>query len=462
MRFFIIPLLIIFILLALPVDTLAQRQEITIVSEEALVDFPESIIFRLELDPSTPVTEATLNYQLGLHSCLDAATQVPVEISSSTLEWTWVMSRSGNPPPGAQVTWYWTLKDAAGNTTTTPTQQLRIEDERFDWQTIVSDKPGTRIRLHWYEGDEVGPILLEAAEDGLNRLEEEMGIKLDGEVEFFIYGDSADMREALLYVQEWAGGIAFTEYNTILIGVPPSIVETWGRSTVQHELAHLVVGQFARSCLGGDLPTWLSEGLAVYAEGEPTEGIQSDIEAGINDNTFQPVRSLNGAFPARGTDATSAYSQSFSLVAYLLETYGPEKMQQLLLELADASGYDEALERVYGFNADGLETSWRAAIGAPQRVIPPTPTPILASSIPTMVPLGSNQPQSEPEAAEVVNTPPPPTISSTQSESSGSSLCGLGFAPLMLVLAGIGFWGRRSQRRNENPEHLDRTESGLK
>ena len=444
-------LVIALIQFAVPPGLSAQGLEATIISNEALVDFPESIVFRLELDPSVSIAGATLNYQLGLHSCLDAATQVPVEISGSTLEWTWVMSRSGNPPPGAQVEWYWTITDTADNTITTPKQQLIIEDERFDWRTLESQDPSTPIRLHWYEGDEVGPTLMEAAESGLKRLQEDTGIKLESEAEFFIYGNTADMREALLYVQEWAGGIAFTEYNIILIGVPPSSVETWGRSTVQHELAHLVIGQFARSCLGGDLPTWLSEGLAVYAEGEPTEQIRGDIETGINDNTFQPVRSLNGSFPTRGTDATSAYSQSYSLVAHLLETYGQEKMQELLLVLADASGYDEALEQVYGFNADGLETAWRTAIGAPSRVIPPTPTPILASSIPTMVPLGSDQERSSPEPAEVINTLPAPTASSSPPDDNGSGLCGLGLAPLVIVFTGLGLRKRRSRKRREWP-----------
>ncbi len=452
MKFILISLLIALNQFALPSALFAQGEEAHVISNVALVDFPESIIFRLELDPATQISEATLNYQLGLHSCLDAATQVPVEISGSTLEWTWVMSRSGNPPPGAQVEWYWMITDEAGNTITTPEKQLIIEDERFDWRTLESEDPNSPIRLHWYEGDEVGPKLLEAAESGLLRLQEETGIKLASDVEFFIYGNSADMREALLYVQEWAGGIAFTEYNIILIGVPPSIVDTWGTSTVQHELAHLVIGQFARSCLGGDLPTWLSEGLAVYAEGDPTNQIIEDIESGIVDNAFQPVRSLNGAFPARDTAATSAYSQSYSLVAYLLETYGQEKMQELLLEMADASAYDEALEQVYGFNADGLETAWRSAIGAPHRVIPPTPTPILASSIPTMVPLGSDLEQPRTEAAEAISTAPAPTISPSQTEDNGSSLCGLGFAPLLVVIGGMGIRGRRRKQNNEKSE----------
>jgi hypothetical protein len=119
-----------------------------------------------------------------------------------------------------------------------------------------------------------------------------------------------------------------------------------------------------------------------------------------------------------------AYSQSYSLAAYLLDAYGQEKMQQLLLVLAQGNGYDEALEQVYGFNVDGLEESWRAAIGAPARPIPPTPTRLLASSIPTAVPLGA--PVSLP-TPELSSAPDPKT------ERPSSGICGLGLIPLLLT-----------------------------
>lgn len=450
------------ILLSVRLPARAQDNGPEVVQNEALVDFPETVTFRLELAPGIAVREATLTYQLGRQSCLPAGTHVPVEPGGSTLEWTWVMSRSGNPPPGAEMWWEWTVTDTEGNTLTTPRQQLTFEDSRFDWQTVEAGEPGqpARIRLHWYRGDEVGPVLLEAAVTALERLEQEMGIDLQGQVQFYIYGDSADMRQALLYVQDWAGGVAFGDYNTILIGVTPSQANTWGRSTVKHELAHLVVDQFARSCLGGSRPTWLNEGLAVYAEGEPDASVLSDIKRGIEEDAFQPVRSLNGPFPTRGGEASMAYSQSYSLVAHLLDNYGPEKMQQLLLTLADATAYDAALEQVYGFNVDGLEVAWRAAIGAPPRQIPATPTPIVAALIPTVEPLGAarSMPTPGPASTSAPEAPPPElsppaeegpvsgpspttqegaapaTAAPEQTSSTGGSsgLCGLGLVPLVV------------------------------
>jgi hypothetical protein len=214
------------------------------------------------------------------------------------------------------------------------------------------------------------------------------------------------------------------------------MAETWGSDTIRHELAHLVIGQFGRSCLGGSRPTWLEEGLATYAEGEPVDEVLQHIEDGIENDSFQPVRSLNGAFPAHSESANAAYSQSFSLVDFLLQTYGQEALQSLILDMAAAEGYDAALENVYGFNADGLEEAWREAIGAPPRQIPPTPTPVSAASVPTVVPL--NAAASVPTPASLRPTEVSPADSSENAKSadddtSSSGICGLGLVPPLLL-----------------------------
>lgn len=406
--------------------TLAQTPPtpaITVTHNEAVLDFPQSVTFRLDVQTARPLTAATLHYSTNRLSCLPTQTQVPVTPTGSSLEWQWVLSRSGSPPPGAQLSWFWTLEDTSGSAIATPLQSLTFNDPRYDWRQVSADG----IHVNWYRGDHVGPELLQAALAALERLQLEMGIQLEQDVQFFIYGSADDMRDAVLYVQDWAGALAFSDYNIILIGVSPAQLESWGKPTAAHELAHLVVGQFGWSCVGGSRPTWLEEGLAMVAEGEPSEAVRQDIARGVEDDLFVPVRSLNGAFSAHSADAGIAYSQSYSLVSFLLDTYGQQAMQQLLRALADGAVYDEALEEVYGFNTDGLETAWRVAIGAPPRQIPPTPTPINPVLIPTALPLQVARSQPTPPAAAA----PPP-------ESDGSSLCPAAFIPpaaLLLLLA---------------------------
>ena len=136
-------------------------------------------------------------------------------------------------------------------------------------------------------------------------LEADLGIDLQEEVEFYIYGSPEDMRDAVLYIQDWAGGVAFSEYNTILMGVPPAIAADWGRDTVRHELTHLVLGQYGRSCVGGNRPSWLEEGLAMYAEGEPSEEMKEDLDDAVRNNQLYPLakfkRRISGAWRGRRT-----------------------------------------------------------------------------------------------------------------------------------------------------------------
>jgi hypothetical protein len=276
-------------------------------------------------------------------------------------------------------------------------------------------------------------VLLEAAVAGLERLEADMGISLQDDVNIYIYEDAAAMREAVLYVQDWAGGLAFPEYSTILIGVPPSQAESWGRETVRHELAHLVTGQYGWSCLGGSRPTWLEEGMAVYAEGQPDAATEAQLDAAVAANSFLPLRTLAGSFPSHDAEASLAYSQSFSVVNYLLAAYGEEALQELITVLASGLGYDEALEAVYGFNVDGLEMAWREAIGAPPRAIPPTPTPLRAAAVPTAAPL-----------SPPMHMPTPAGLDSATS-APGTGLCAGAALPLLLAgpLLGAAWVSRR-------------------
>jgi hypothetical protein len=405
-----------------------EAAELRVTENEALVDFPNSVTFRLRLSPDSPLQSATLSYSVDKFSCLEAATAVPVTIdpaNATQLEWTWVMIRSGNPPPGASLRWEWHLTGTSGHTLVTPLRQLTFSDDRFAWRTVAAQG----IDLHWYAGDNVGPMLLEAAVEGLFLLQDEMGIELQSDVQIFIYGNSRDMREAVLYIQDWAGGVAFTEYNIILMGVTPVSAPGWGRRTVRHELAHLVLGQFGRSCVGGSRPNWLEEGLAVYAEGEPEQSVLDDLAVAIRENRLEPVRSLNGPFPAHGREAGIAYSQSYSLVAFLLEQYGQEKVQDLILTLAAGEGYDGALEQVYGFNSDGLELLWREAIGAQPRTIPATPTAIAAAAVPTYAPLGAPRAVPTPPEAAATAVPAAP-----EPEARRPALCGFGLLPVFLLV----------------------------
>jgi hypothetical protein len=56
------------------------------------------------------------------------------------------------------------------------------------------------------------------------------------------------------------------------------------------------------------------------------------------------------------------YAESYSIVSYLISTYGKDKMFALLNTFRQGSTYDGALQKVYGLNMDGLNTAWQATL----------------------------------------------------------------------------------------------------
>jgi hypothetical protein len=227
---------------------------------------------------------------------------------------------------------------------------------------------------------------LNAGEEGLSRNAQQAGLIPDAPIDVYVYSSYQDLQDSILYEPSWTGGSAYAEYNIIIVGLAQNDVE-YDRNVVIHELTHVLVGHFTFSCLS-NLPSWLEEGLAVYSEGKLDSNSQQQFDQAIQNNDLLSVRSLSSGFSEEFSKATLSYSESFSLVKFLVESYGQEKMTQLLRTLRDGIAIDPALIEVYGFDIDGLEDGWRQAMRAAPRAAParstaePTPT-----FVPTFVPV---------------------------------------------------------------------------
>ena len=186
------------------------------------------------------------------------------------------------------------------------------------------------LHLHWYEGDQAfATELAKAAYDGLVFNETQSGLKADAPIDIYIYADTDDLQEAILYEPSWTGGQAFPDQNIVILGISQSELD-WGKDAIVHELTHVLVGHLTFSCLG-DVPTWLNEGLAVYSEGGLDPASQQQLDDAIQDDTLLTVRSLSSGFSEVADKAYLSYSQSYSIAKFLIETYGQEKMTSLLV-----------------------------------------------------------------------------------------------------------------------------------
>ena len=201
------------------------------------------------------------------------------------------------------------------------------------------------------------------SQQALVRLSENTGAELDKPVKLYIYASAQDLQGAMIYPQEWTGGVAFTRYGIMAIGIAPTNL-LWGKGAIAHELTHLVIHQITLNPYS-DLPTWLDEGLAMYTEGMLEPQFATSLNRAIAEDGLISVRSLSSPFSAYAGEAVLAYAQSYSLVELLIGNYGQDKMLQLLNTFKQGSSYDAALGKVYGFDMDGLDTLWRERVTMP-------------------------------------------------------------------------------------------------
>ena len=66
--------------------------------------------------------------------------------------------------------------------------------------------------------------------------------------------------------------------------------------------------------------------------------------------------------PAADTGASLAYAQSYSLVEYLVDVYGWDRMRRMLALFAEGATSEGPIQSVYGVDLDTLDSEWRAAL----------------------------------------------------------------------------------------------------
>lgn len=413
MRVRVLAILLLLFVSGLAVPARAQAN-IQVVSDQATLNFPETILFAAEFKSGTEISTAVLQYGVNQLTCGTVQAEAFPSVTPGTdvkVQWTWEMRQSGSLPPGATVWWQWKLTDSGGGQFTSPKQSIVWLDSSHPWQVIT----GGDINLHYYDGGaDFGQQLHDAAAQALVRLTKDVGLTTESPVDIYIFANSGDLKDAVLYAPSWVGGQAFPDSNIVILGVPTDQLD-WGKSSEAHELTHVLVGHLTFSCLSF-MPTWLNEGIAVYGEGGPTPDAQALFDQAKTDNKLPSLRSLIGQFSEESDRARLSYAEAYSVVNFMIQTYGQDKMIAFMKDLRDGQTVDEALQAAYGIDTDGLESAWRTSIGAPLgnagEKATPVPTPTI---VPTIVPIGA-----VPVAQPQVSTPHPTEAAAIPTQGSSS------------------------------------------
>lgn len=381
--------------LASPSGAAAQEPLDALADEVSTDGFPDAIVFELRAAPPVEIEQAELRYGARRLQCASGVSVGEADLTDAgggavSAKWEWNLRRTGALPPGAIISYNWRLT-GGGRVFETPERTFVYEDPRFEWRRLSGD--GADIL--WHEGDErFARSALDAAESSLRRIAESSGAAPNARVEIRLYEDAAALQGALVFPREYTGGVAYSAYGLIAIGLATDNL-AWGRRAIAHELSHVVIGQAAFRC-GAGIPSWLDEGLAMYTEGPLENAFRRPLDAAVAADRLFTLDGTAGAFPNDPGDAILAYAQSWSVVDHLIREHGPERMNALLQSFTESGSIEQAIGEAYGMESLELENRWRASLGLPARRERALPTPIPIPSAPLFQ---AATPQAQPAAS---------------------------------------------------------------
>lgn len=397
------------------IGLVSSQSELDVRESSARSDFPNGIVFTLDATSDTGFDEVRLIYEIAPDGVRASAIPDCVGGTVVSCNFQLAASRRSLLIPGAEVTYFWRLTSGEATQETDP-QLVTYEDDRFEWQAVSDGN----LTLWWYSGGEdEARAVLDAGREALDEVGSLLQTSVDFPVKIYYYASARDMQPAIVSTDR-EGVVTLGEVvysDTAMVSADASPVDI-----ARHEITHIVVRQAVAGPFG--VPDWLNEGLAVYAQTRPLENQRQALDLAVRNGQVFSVRSLSSAsLAALGSRVSLFYAQSWSLVDFLLDTYGEEAFAELFRTFKEGATTADALELIYGFNQDGLENAWRASVGLPPREAP-TPGGDQAQAPPEAVPTGEN------------------VSSGSASEDGGGVAIGLivAIAVLTLVLAG-GFVG---------------------
>ncbi len=341
-------------LLSLPAWAAAQSP-VNLISSTADYRYGQVMRFSLAAASQTPITQVTLAFSTpGLPTTFTVDLTLPptqeIEITQP------VDMTQVHIAPFAEVTFWWLLTDARGDTFSLPPATIQYADDRFRWQQVE----GEGVAVHWAEAE---PSLAQAALDVIaqaqSRLQTIIPASWPQPLHVYLYPTSSDLRAALrLAGSDWVGGHASPALGVVLVTAPdPLTAPAALQRSLPHELTHLLLYQ-ATGAAYESVPIWFGEGLATWFEQNPNPNYDAILRQAIDANSIIPFSELCLTFPTVEDQALLAYAQSAAMITTIQTRYGNHALTELVDAFADGLRCEAAVQRVLGISLADLTGIW--------------------------------------------------------------------------------------------------------
>ncbi|RLT26836.1 MAG: hypothetical protein DWI48_05215 [Chloroflexi bacterium] len=284
-------------------------------------------------------------------------------------------------PVGSQFRFHWVLTTDSGSTTTVDSDYLFL-DGRYEWK---SQSDG-QVTVYWYgNNDAAAATALQSSKSSLDDNNKLLEVQVKYPIRLIVYRSEDEGRAA----KQPRSSAFDAQVQTGGQRVGPDLILVFAnnRDVVRHETAHIVTHVAGDGPFVG-VPSWLDEGTAVYAQLDPGPEYRSGLQLGIAADQTLPLTSINSP-TSQPSLVNLFYGQSWSVVKFMVDTYGQPKFADLYRTIYAGARIDDALLKVYNLDQDGLYNAWRAKNGLKPVAASPRATAAAAAAVTgTVAPLG--------------------------------------------------------------------------
>ena len=246
----------------------------------------------------------------------------------------------------------------------------KVTDEPFDWKIHRTE----HFDIHYYpSGERLVPIMADIAEEAYEKHSEDFDHEIKDRTPLILYQSHKDFQETNIILQEIHEGIGgFAEIFKRRMVIPFTGSMEAFREVIFHELVHIfqydiIYQKPAAHIYSGEFlyspPIWFIEGSADYfGEDNDTVGEMVLRDASLA-NYIVPLTRLQD-FRVLGPHVFLGYKMGQSAVGYLVETYGRDKVGQIMHELRHirTKDIDTAFKNVLGVSLEEFDKSWRRVV----------------------------------------------------------------------------------------------------
>jgi len=164
---------------------------------------------------------------------------------------------------------------------------------------------------------------------------------------------------------DWSGGLYDGKIRLPVGGV--SSITPQMRAILFHEYTHVLIAELT----GGNVPTWLNEGLAEIEGRKEYSQPAPHFAKALQEGRLLSLSALSGSFAKMsGMEAGLAYQQSHSLAEFMVTRYGWYAVQEILQNLGQRLSIEAAVAKALsGWSLDlpGVIREWRESLPAVER-----------------------------------------------------------------------------------------------